>query len=55
MSALSGSTAVRALVTAAFLAYLASTIDMGETARALARLTWTSAAIVILLRRLRWV
>ena len=49
MSALSGSTAVRALVTAAFLAYLASTIDMGETARALARLTWTSAAIVIVM------
>lgn len=46
---MSGSTLFRGLLTAAFLAYLASTIDLGEAARAVARLSWTAALVVVVL------
>jgi uncharacterized protein (TIRG00374 family) len=46
---LTGSTAFRALLTAACLAYLAWTIDLGATARALGRLSLAVAAIVLML------
>ena len=44
-----GSTAIRALLTAAFLVYLATTIDLEQTARALARLSLVHAAVVLAL------
>lgn len=49
MSALTGSTTFRALLTVALLAYLASTINLTDTANALARLSWTAAALVLVL------
>lgn len=46
---MSGSTVFRALLTAAFLSYLATTIDLGDAAAAIGRLSWTHAALVIAL------
>lgn len=46
---MTGSTVFRALLTAAFLGYLAWTIDLAEAGRALARLSFTAAFIVLVL------